>query len=446
MPVIGSVLDTLISLALGRNDISSIPDNYFANFVVLSRLYIGQTLITSINTSTFSGLTELKVLVMKSSTLLTTVAPDAFNGVGTTALRTFNMAGTSLTEFPCLGPSRATQPPRSEIVVILNDTLISVIRKECVDGLTNLGSTVFHLSNTPISSLVNLSTAMIDIRELYISSNPALSDFPVVDTGQIANTKLELLWMGLTNYPLFPMIQSRQKLHTIYAPNSNIDCLPSTRISSMSSLVFLDLSNNKLSQFPDDSCHNVASDSTLLTSYGISQNLNFVSLIYINLAHNDLETFPALSTAVNIEDLLLGQNKISYVFWSDVSSFTSLQVLDINGNGMLAFLPDLPVSTDMSLSSLGTLTYLDLSENSLRGVASKFSSMTSMDLYVDTNPLVCDWRHCWMKTWAQATTHLHIGIHTCAEPAALATRDWGTLTTTDLGCNLPDGGYDFSRL
>ena len=370
MPAIESTSNTLEKLHLNGNDISHVPAGYFANFAVLVVLRLSPSLIKELGVGSLRGLIALKRVYLDRGILACideyVAAPNDLS-----SLSRFDAQQSKLSEFPCF----AAYNMRKLEVIDIGNSQLSVLRRECMDAI-GPGPLDITLNDNQLTSLINMSQIMPAVRFLDVSDNPYLTDFPLVDFSEVANSNLQILKLSGTLFPLFPLIQMRHPLLELHASAAGIVCIPTTRISALTNLQILDLSSNQISSFPDDTCFDTVSDNSILGASGISSTISFNGLRQLNLENNTLRSFPALQSAMNIMILKLSFNQIVGIAYGDVVRLSKLETLELSDNQIMSFL----VGSTTPLDFMASLYTLDLSNNVLNWIPDLSSLMAQINL------------------------------------------------------------------
>ena len=391
MPAIQSTSDTLKILYLDWNKMINVPSNYFANFSVLIELRLSGNEIREIEIDAFAGLPPLNWLFLDSNPI-TTFDEYAASTDGLAGLGQFLATYSSPVEFPCLGPYNIKKLK----YILIRNCQISVVRRDCVDAL-GPGPLYITLQGNRLTSIANMSRAVPRVELLDISNNPFLNEFPLVNYSEVASANLEILKLSGTVFPVFPLVQMRHSLLEVHAAAARIECVPTTRISALSTLHIMDLSSNEMSSFPDDSCINASSDNSILAASGISSVIQFSGLQLLNLENNTLQNFPHLDTATNLITLLLSFNRILSVSYNDVAHLKSLRNLEIRDNHIFSFLAGSAISPFFDTQ----LRTLDLSNNHLIEIPD-LSNLT-VDIHLAGNALVSFGNSNYEMQFVQAT-------------------------------------------
>lgn len=445
LPEINRTSQTLTVLDLSGNSIFIITPDFFLSFQILNSLILMNNQITYLSDNAFAGLTTLRFLML-SNNPIHTIEYDAFFGAGPETLTKLKLKNILVTEFPCIGPHRLPdgRPNRIvELIVTLDDTQLSTISAQCVQGLSEVDSLILEMINTNLTSISNLKDAFLHARVALLNDNPDLIDFVALTPSEVSAALLEYLVLSNTTFPLFPMIQMRTTLESLFASHARIQCVPSTRLSDFTRLINLDLSENSIQLLPDSSCYDETLDAQTLSDSGIGSDILFTSLVRLNLTNNELRELPAVGTMPVLLVLKLAYNFLTTVSWDAMTTMPLLQWLDLSNNLLISFLPDLDPLTDLA-TFLGSLTHLNLSSNSLASMQANMSVL-SAHVYLEVNPLVCDGRLCWMKQWTLQDTHLHLDQAPCFQPLTFSGVAWIDITDDQL-CSEPGNPCRFIHL
>ena len=156
---------------------------------------------------------------------------------------------------------------------------------------------------------------------------------------------------------------------------------------NIDTLVFLNLSNNAMREFPKD----LFSWLTKLSTLDISQNelaniskeafTNMVELIYINMSHNAINILPSFAKQNYLEVLDVGNNKIRNISEA-FTGLNNLQYLGIKKNAIIEMEP-------ISFVDLQNLVFLDLSYNSIAELVERqFENLNKLNTLILSNNLI----------------------------------------------------------
>ncbi|GAM25896.1 hypothetical protein SAMD00019534_090710 [Acytostelium subglobosum LB1] len=142
-------------------------------------------------------------------------------------------------------------------------------------------------------------------------------------------------------------IEKFQLLEGLVADSNELNDV-SASLSSLAHLTHLDLSNNLLTNVPNNMSH----------------------LTYLNISINSIQSFPNALSLPMLQELLYAHNKVS-IFPTPILELRHLRTLDLSGN-RLNYLPD-------EISHLSaTLHTLDLSENNFTSFPPPISTLSNL--------------------------------------------------------------------
>lgn len=198
-------------------------------------------------------------------------------------------------------------------------------KMECLNcGLTNLegiqyfsGLSSIDVSYNSIASVPSL-VPIINLKSIHLNNNLLVSipDF----TGMLKLKSIFIYKNLLTELPRF---DNNPILNEIIASKNNLTSIEG--ISTLTSLVKLDIGQNQLTQLPD-----------------LSANVNLEELICWS---NQLTVLPSMSTFVHLTRLNVGKNKLKQM--PDLSANTQLSILAFDNN-LLTELPDITSFTNLT--------------------------------------------------------------------------------------------------
>ena len=137
-----------------------------------------------------------------------------------------------------------------------------------------------------------------------------------------------------------------------------------------------------------------------------------------------------------VTDISLSTNQLTIVRKLMFAGLPNLESLALSTNQIVT------IETG-SFQDLAALNYLYLQNNDLEtlpdGIFDPSYHPTALDtLWMTDNPFQCTYALCWLKEAESSWITVYQATQTtCDGPAALASRSWSTITTTDLQCGIP---------
>lgn len=229
---------------------------------------------------------------------------------------------------------------------------------------------------------VSLHTIPKAISQLNLSSlslsNNGLSDI----TGIPKSDRMDLSFNALSDADklVAALLPIGSRIQILYLESNNLTVIPALENVDIERLI---ISNNQISD------HTTGSLPPSLTDLGLAGNrLTLVPTIVTNLPNiNTLDLASNLITNIsttlvhpNLEQLLLGYNKISQLLSSDFPVNSSLSYLSVEGNPIVNIPPD-------ALKNLQNLTILNLDSINLNSTPLFLTSLPKLQrLYMDNIP------------------------------------------------------------
>ncbi|XP_038069421.1 toll-like receptor 3 [Patiria miniata] len=371
---------TLEELDLSLNDITGLDDDSFGpNLAHLKVLQLYNNSITTISLNALAGLTALESLYMGSNSLKE-IEPGTFKH--NTQLLTLN----------------------------LNDNLIaSLSQGGPFQGLINLQR--LYLSKNKISQTLTGDEFqdLGDLTDLDLSGSKLLKD---------RHIRLKM--------DSFKTLSKLTKLNLKKVWLSNIDIVPSP-FAGLLELRFLDLSNNNMDNFHQDTFSSLGRLETLYLDHNHFDNLwhppnpqeespsmflrKLVSLRKLDLSFNGFQNVPigAFHDLGHLKTLHLSNNKLS----------------EISGK---------------ALDGLKELEYLDLHKNLINVVNKTMLTpilKTLKILYICGNPFSCGCEQEWFRDFIDDTqvTIGNLSLCLCASPPGMRNKPLMSFHPEDLNCD-----------
>ncbi|XP_068132780.1 leucine-rich repeat-containing G-protein coupled receptor 5 [Hyperolius riggenbachi] len=383
-------------LDLSMNNITKFPSNALHNLHYLEELRLAGNDLTYIPKGAFSGLSNLKVLMLQNNQLkqvpseafhnlynlqslrldanhISYVPPNSFTGL--LSLRHLWLDDNALTEIPVRAleslsalqamtlalnkihhiPDHAFRNLSSLVVLHLHNNRIYSLGKKCFDGLHSLETLDLNYNNldefpAAIKTLRILkelgfhSNNIRSIPEHAFIGNPSLItihfyDNPIQHVGRSAFQHLPelrtLILNGASQITEFPDLTGTTSLESLTLTGAQLVSLPGGICDLLPNLQMLDLSYNRIKDLP---------------SFSGCQRLQKIDLRHNEIGEIRSSTFQQL---IVLRSLDLAWNKITYIHPTSFSSLPSLIKLDLSSNQLVSF----PVT------GLHGLTHLKLTGN-----------------------------------------------------------------------------------
>nr|XP_006633650.1 PREDICTED: leucine-rich repeat-containing G-protein coupled receptor 5 isoform X1 [Lepisosteus oculatus] len=343
-----SGLFNLKVLMLQNNQLRQVPSEALQNLRNLQSLRLDANHIYSVPHNCFDGLVGLRHLWLDDNSL-TEVPIEALSSLST--LQAMTLALNEITHIPDLAFANLS----SLVVLHLHNNRIHSLGKKCFDGLHSLETLDLNYNNldefpVAIKALTNLkelgfhSNNIRSIPEHAFIGNPSLItiffyDNPIQFVGKSAFQHLPelrtLSLNGATEITEFPDLTGTKSLESLTITGAQITSLPSAVCEQLPNLQVLDLSYNLIQHLP---------------SFNGCKKIQRIDLHHNEIHEVKANTFQELTA---LRSLDLAWNKLHAVDPNAFSNLPSLIKLDLTSN----LLSSLPVT------GLHSLTHLKLAGN-----------------------------------------------------------------------------------
>lgn len=217
--------------------------------------------------------------------------------------------------------------------------------------------------------------AFDDLGELAVIDLAANELRMLADDVFVKNINLQKIRMDgntkLTKLPIFNALGNHFSVHYFSCNNCNLRLLSKNTFDSMTGIVTLLLSHNKLTD----------------VSTGVFKNLT--SLIELDLSYNEIITIEdkAFKFNLNLEKLTLSFNPLKSLHPNLFKHNNDLKMLDLSSCGIFKLWTTL--STDVQLKSILSL---NISNNNIEQITTEDMAVTAglKSLDISKNPLICD--------------------------------------------------------
>uniref|UniRef100_H3CPB2 Fibromodulin n=1 Tax=Tetraodon nigroviridis TaxID=99883 RepID=H3CPB2_TETNG len=259
-------------------------------------LYLQNNAITAVPDSALANATSL-VWLMLHHNQLTSEAIGAKAFLKLEALERLYLQHNNLTSVPA-------NLPRSLKELRINHNKIEKVTVADLEGMDNLSLLYLH-------------------------------DNAIADVGTSLKTLKSLMMLDISSNKLTKVPDSLpEQLHQLYMEHNSIRSLPESFLTALTHLQYVRMAHNQL------------------TDTGVPANaFNVSGLVELDLSFNRLERIPSVSTS--LQHLYLQANQIkeftlgSFCTFTDVSSFSRLQTLRLDGNELSQ--EDIPSDSSLCL-------------------------------------------------------------------------------------------------
>ncbi|KAK2726825.1 chaoptin-like [Artemia franciscana] len=375
------VMRTLVNvkhLNLQGNDFTSVREDSFAAPLAVETLDLSDNYIVSIENRSFRNLTLIRQLNLSSNKLFE-LKDDAFYGLD--QLEDLDISNNLFHSFPSAALRRLSN---------LKSLNISGNLFDDIEGFTKL----------TINSLEILDLSRNSIRRIHNGSFMSAPKLRILNLGANSIRKVEggcfsglesLESLTLDDNSIFSVptaaLENLPRLKILSLSQNRIGVISSSTFEGLSKLYELNLSYNLIREIPKGTFENM----NLLILNLRGNLLKFLSdealkplsssLVFVDLSHNKLAVFPKLKLQ-SIDSLYMEKNEISEIAEDTFENMESLKLLNISGN--------LIETIDKnSFISLRMIEILDLSDNLLQYFDYRlFVPLSSLSqLYLQKNSL-----------------------------------------------------------
>lgn len=396
--------NSLQSVFLNNNNISSITSNALSRLQDLRKLDLDNNMIVSIAKDAFFGLLSLEYLSVANNHIVILHDETFYENKQLTKLflrnNSINVLEESifvpLTELQVLDLSKNKLKFSEDEAVIFNKLFRLVILDLSYNNIDSVWSSMFKglssLQRLDLShnELTNLDTGcfsnMINLYELDISNNRLKTLYPSLFYGLVGLSSINLNNNSISNISN-AIFQSVSNLRELHLKSNNLKYIPKA-LSNLSFLKTLDLSYNEISSI---SSHSITGLTNLLHLNLSGNRINNItsdafkgipSLLSLDLSNNELKYVEEGSflILINLEYLKVASNNLTDIA-ELFAGMENLLVLDISQNNInmfdYAFLPRQLLELNLkqnAIKKVGNyykvhnflkLTKIDLSHNNL---------------------------------------------------------------------------------
>ena len=339
VPHIEPLANSLTSLDLRSNLITTIEPRTFKNFTELKLLYFTANSITALNEYSLSApLTRLHKVFVDGNPLHT-LNSHAFAGMQADHLI---MKYNEITEFPCL----------NDIIFLYHLHLygnpISTVPTECGQWWHNLLS--LDLGQTRLTSIDNITKYTPRLSRVQAHGVPL-----VLSRDTFRNIQ-NLNWVYLKDVNQFPQFYaSKSALIKIHIEGKSVRCIDEEHLDGMNAVKTFKLQHTSVDLLPHPGCSDTSYQNRTVHGY-------FQSLQNISIYQSKLKNIPSLHRASQLFSMRLRYHTISMINDSEIPQLRHLYEWNLYYGKILHF----PNLTSLGYDS--SLTVLHLSKNKISSI------------------------------------------------------------------------------
>ena len=279
---------------------------------------------------------------------------------------------------------------------------------------------------------VFLSETSLSENCFYFGSANNTNEFP----------SLRKLFMQDCQFAVYPVIFGAPNLVRVKLASNAIEEFPSeTSLIRTPSLWLLGLNQNHITHIPSTLSWPVFPKLQTL-NLNNNEKFQFISpeafVAFPNLEELDLDENEQLGRLPNISymaqtlrDLRMSRCGIRHVTEEELRGLIKIKLLDLSHN----FITHFP---SQALTEMPRLQELKLKGNLLHSFENLRLLYPLPDdalvINLKKNPLVCDWRLCWMIFHNDTRVTLQLDETPCSQPSTCSSLTWTSATATSLGC------------
>ncbi|CAI4233192.1 unnamed protein product [Auanema sp. JU1783] len=346
-------------LDLSHNDIKTVDNEAFGGMSnVLTDISLSNNKLTKIPTAAISFQRSLFRLDLSNNTIGDLRSDDIFPSLP--KLFDINLSGNKI----CKIQGAVFEKLKNVLQTLnLGRNCLSAVPSQAIRGQTQLQSLHLHFNN--ISSLEALSFLNLPVLQLLNLANNAINDI---------NTQ------AFINVP---------NLRYLYLTNNRIGKLISHQFNSFEKLEFLDLTNNLLEKVPSGAF----SDHTYLRQVYLGNNsitelekdafLNS-SIVILVISNNKISELPedVITGLPSLQQLSFKNNEIRIIHQNAFHNIPSTVVLDLSYNKIENLEPN-------TFLAQINLLFIDLSHNKFAKTPHEILNRRTGTVVLKENPLVC---------------------------------------------------------
>ena len=339
VPHIEPLANTLTSLDLSANLISTIKPFTFNNFTVLSMLHLTSNSITTLPDFAFHAPFARFYQVFINANRLNMLSKLAFAGMSAQYLILNN---NELTEFPCLNNITFVR------YLHLRDNPIRIVPHGCGQWWKHLHH--IYLARTRLTSVDNITkfTPRLNRMEVY-GASLTVSDETFKHTPYLS-------WLVMRDLNQFPMFYSNKAtLWHVDLGGRAIQCIDEPLLDGMNAVLYFRLWDTSIVQLPHPGCSGSAYENSTTKGY-------FHSLRTLMVYSSHLEKLPSIHNVYQLEHLYLQYNRIATIDDADIPELNNLNLWQIYRDKLTNF----PNLTSLGFNS--SLATIDFRENKILAI------------------------------------------------------------------------------
>ncbi|XP_049865245.1 protein artichoke [Pectinophora gossypiella] len=393
-------LPSLRTLDISNNGIQKVPHNSMKTLHNLRRFYMKRNGLRQIDVTTFSDLGQLEVLDLSDNQIIS-IHPKSFSNMAN--LKQVNLHGNTIENFDFVAiKDNAVLSTLDFSKNKLKSISPNIVNKALDVEVLNISSN--HLNELPVTLNMLPKLKILDASYNHIKrfDGNTINNIHSLTGIKMPNNKLTEIRTGT--------FRDLRDLETIDLDNNQIEIIHAKAIENLPNLVAIHLSRNHIVDLPDRVFSNlpklriIEMQGNRLQFISVRAFENIPLVQYMNLSNNQLTNIDSsgLRQLSSLEVLDLSLNRLTQITRATFQYMEWLVELNLDNNHIchvggqpFDFMPRLKVLSlrNNKLTTVSEPTFAKLRNN-----------IAILDM--DGNPLVCNCRIIWLKSWLSESSSI----------------------------------------